>query len=258
MQPVTQPSQTQHPSAAAQATEVNSFQSQVQSWLADCPGQDGTKDVRHHAYRVLEEALELGQALRISKQEALQLVDCAFARPCGDASVQVGGVMLSLAALCAVKGVDLMEAAHRELTRVSSPENLPHIRTSTTADSPPPGEVSVGATETPPSQSQISQGWKVFDPRNPPKDGVYWALVSDPCYDVDVDDQGKTVGFPTGEIATSVVMVRFDGMTGDGPDFSTVDHYLFGEISDESCVVALMAVSVPDEPSMLPVQTEQG
>jgi hypothetical protein len=68
-------------------------------------------------YRFLEEALELSQASGCSSEDAHRLVDYVFSRPVGRLEPEVGGVMVTLAALCAAAGIDLKNAADRELER---------------------------------------------------------------------------------------------------------------------------------------------
>src|SRR5207302_880683 len=50
--------------------------------------------------------------------EAHQLVDYVFGRAAGNASQEVGGVMVTLAALCLAQGIDMHESAETELSRI--------------------------------------------------------------------------------------------------------------------------------------------
>ncbi|MEP3668952.1 MAG: hypothetical protein ABJN42_19690, partial [Roseibium sp.] len=69
-------------------------------------------------HRFLEEALELVQALGCSRSEAHQLVDYTFNRDIGEPSQEVGGVMVTLAAVCGAYGLDMMANGETELARV--------------------------------------------------------------------------------------------------------------------------------------------
>lgn len=96
-----------------------SFQQQVRSWLVDCLGGDCADDKRERAYRFLEEALELFQAAGCSALEALDIIRYVYGRPTGELRQEVGGVMLTLAALCAAhERVDMEVCAAEELLRV--------------------------------------------------------------------------------------------------------------------------------------------
>lgn len=94
------------------------FQSRVKPWMDDCfgPAISGDKVERNH--RFLEEALELVQACGCSREDCLQLVDYVYGRPTGEPRQEVGGVMVTLAALCLANALDMHEAAEVELARV--------------------------------------------------------------------------------------------------------------------------------------------
>jgi len=68
-------------------------------------------------YRFLEEALELAQASGCSSEDAHRLIDYVFSRPIGRPELEVGSVMVTLAALCTAAGIDMNNAADRELER---------------------------------------------------------------------------------------------------------------------------------------------
>ncbi|MDG3580390.1 hypothetical protein P7F60_28840 [Rhizobium sp. YJ-22] len=68
--------------------------------------------------RFIEEALELIQSVGIIAERAHALVDYVFSRPIGDPHQEVGGVMVTLAALCMTCGVNLDKAAEDELARI--------------------------------------------------------------------------------------------------------------------------------------------
>ncbi|MGZ4968070.1 MAG: hypothetical protein ACXV8O_01525 [Methylobacter sp.] len=76
----------------------------------------GDKEERSH--RFLEESLELVQACGCTKSEALQLVDYVYGRPAGEPYQEVGGVMVTLAALCLAHGLNMHENGETELTRI--------------------------------------------------------------------------------------------------------------------------------------------
>ena len=94
------------------------FQDRVRDWVLACFGEVIAADVTERNHRFLEEALELVQAKGCTVSEARQLVDYVFARPVGDPNQEVGGVLVTLAALCEPSGIDMVQAGEAELARV--------------------------------------------------------------------------------------------------------------------------------------------
>lgn len=94
------------------------FQDRVQPWLLACFGEMIAGDREERNHRFLEEALELVQATGCTASEAHQLVDYVFGRDVGDPPQEVGGVMVTLAALCLANGMDMHDAAEVELARI--------------------------------------------------------------------------------------------------------------------------------------------
>jgi hypothetical protein len=94
------------------------FQQRVGKWVLACFGETIARDKAERNHRFLEEALELVQACGCTVGEAHQLVDYTFGRPVGDAHQEVGGVMVTLAALCSAQGLDVQQASEDELVRI--------------------------------------------------------------------------------------------------------------------------------------------
>jgi hypothetical protein len=94
------------------------FQVRVREWMLVCFGEAIAADVVERNHRFIEEALELVQACGCTESEAHQLVDYVFNRPIGEINQEVGGVMVTLAALCGTHFIDLSGAAETELTRI--------------------------------------------------------------------------------------------------------------------------------------------
>ena len=122
------------------------FQQRVQPWLLECFGAEIAADRMERNHRFLEESLELVQSLGCTAREAHQLVGYVFGRPVGDPPQEVGGVMVTLAALCLASGLDMHDAGEVELVRISVPEIVAKIRAKQAAkpkhsplpQSPPP------------------------------------------------------------------------------------------------------------------------
>lgn len=101
-----------------QEAERGRLQQRVHPWLMACFGPEISADKIERNHRFLEESLELVQALGCTASEAHQLVDYVFGRPVGDGSQEVGGVMITLAALCLANGFDMHASGETELARI--------------------------------------------------------------------------------------------------------------------------------------------
>jgi len=75
------------------------FQDRLGYWMHECFGPTISADKVERNDRFIEEALELAQASGYSKDRAHALVDYVFTRPQGEINQEVGGVMVTLAAL---------------------------------------------------------------------------------------------------------------------------------------------------------------
>lgn len=108
----------QYRTALIAAYRAEQFQARVQPWMTECfgPAIAGDREERNH--RFFEEAGELVQACGMTASEAHQLVDYTWGRPVGEKSQEVGGVMVTLAALCLANGLDMHADAETELARI--------------------------------------------------------------------------------------------------------------------------------------------
>jgi len=94
------------------------YQTRVKDWMLACFGEEISNDKMERNHRFLEEALELVQSLGCTKHEAMQLVDYVYDRPIGEPYQEVGGVMVTLAALCLANGLDMQADGETELARI--------------------------------------------------------------------------------------------------------------------------------------------
>lgn len=97
---------------------VESFQQRVKPWLEVTFGLTIMNDKRERNHRFCEEALETVQAGGMTRSEMHQLVDYVCDRPVGELKQEVGGAMMTLAALSLAHGIDMHDAAETELARV--------------------------------------------------------------------------------------------------------------------------------------------
>ncbi|WP_063904929.1 hypothetical protein [Burkholderia ubonensis] len=94
------------------------FQQRVQPWMLACFGAKISADKLERNHRFFEEAGELVQACGMTREEAHALVDYTWSRPVGETTQEVGGVMVTLAALCLANELDMHAAGETELARV--------------------------------------------------------------------------------------------------------------------------------------------
>ncbi|MBC3209323.1 hypothetical protein HU755_21195 [Pseudomonas sp. SWRI111] len=98
----------------------------------------GDREGRNH--RFLEEALELVQTCGCSATESHKLVDYVHGRDIGEPAQEVGGVMVTLAALCLANDMDMHAAGETELARIwTKAEQIRAKQAAKPQMSPPPG-----------------------------------------------------------------------------------------------------------------------
>lgn len=98
--------------------KMDDFQTDVRTWCIQCFGEDVTNDVGERTHRFFEEAAELCQSLGMSRHDADILLDYVYARPVGEPRQEIGGTMVTLAALTSAAGIGLEDAGVTELVRV--------------------------------------------------------------------------------------------------------------------------------------------
>lgn len=114
--------------ARAMGDGLPPFQMRVKAWMMDCFSMETCRDRQERNHRFLEEALELVQACGCTASEAHQLVDYVYGRDQGEINQEVGGVMVTLAALCLASDIDMHEGGEDELARILKPETMAKIQ----------------------------------------------------------------------------------------------------------------------------------
>lgn len=127
------------------------FQAGVAEWLGHCFLPSLYSNMTERGDRLLEEVLELLQAHEYDQSRVATLVAYVFGRPVGEPVQEVGGVMVTLAAYCAVAGLDMQAAGDAELARINLPEVMAKLRAKQEAknalhfDTPLPGDAAAAA-----------------------------------------------------------------------------------------------------------------
>ncbi len=99
--------------------DLREKQAEVARWMIDCFGEEIAADRLERADRFIEEALELAQTWpAFTADRAHALVDYVFSRPVGEIKQEVGGVMVTLAALCNTAEIDIQHSMNTEVARI--------------------------------------------------------------------------------------------------------------------------------------------
>jgi hydroxypyruvate isomerase len=94
------------------------FQTRVDDWMAACFGEAISRDVAERNHRFIEEAIELVQAMGCPREDVHRLVDYVFNREVGEPAQEVGGVLVTLAALCSAAHTNMKQSGEAELNRI--------------------------------------------------------------------------------------------------------------------------------------------
>lgn len=144
------------PAAVSVADGWGEHQHRVAAWMIECFGPKITMDRVERADRFIEEALELAQATGWTADRGHALVDYVFGRPVGEIGQEVGGVMVTLAALCNVFEIDIEAEARREVDRITQPEIVLKIRAKQATK--PTGSALPAAAPQPPQPVKVDEG----------------------------------------------------------------------------------------------------
>ncbi|WP_019998743.1 hypothetical protein [Aureimonas ureilytica] len=107
---------------------MKAYQEKTADWLRQCFPPEAATDNEERCDRFLEEALELVQSCGHRPERAHRLVDYVYGRQIGETGQELGGVMVTLAALSNAFGLDIEAEASRELERVCEPATMERIR----------------------------------------------------------------------------------------------------------------------------------
>jgi hypothetical protein len=94
------------------------FQARVHDWMMACFGEAISQDVAERNHRFIEEAIELVQATGCTREDVHRLADYVYDRPTGDPKQEVGGVLVTLAALCLATDMNFLGCGEHELSRI--------------------------------------------------------------------------------------------------------------------------------------------
>lgn len=104
------------------------LQVRVAEWVGITFGSHIFNDIVERTHRFGEESMELVQAMGGTAEEMHKLVDYVFGRDVGVPNQEVGGTIVTLAALCAAAGMDMHLEGEVELERIWEPAMQEKIR----------------------------------------------------------------------------------------------------------------------------------
>lgn len=104
------------------------MRARVRAWVIATLGEACFLDRRERGARLLEEAVEAAQSEGVPPEQARRILERAYARPAGLTFQEVGGVMVTLLALCASAGISPDDAFAEEIERIEHPEVAARVR----------------------------------------------------------------------------------------------------------------------------------
>lgn len=104
------------------------LQQRVHGWLRYVFGPHAAEHKVTRAIKFLEEALELAQACGISKDSARHVTNMVYSNAPGAIAQEIGGTVITLAALSHALGYDYTAEGLAEMKRVESPEAIEKIK----------------------------------------------------------------------------------------------------------------------------------
>lgn len=105
---------------------MRKYQLRVRKWVLACFGLQTANFLPERNLRFLEESLELVQSLGMTKAEVMNMVNYTYRRPAGEPAQEVGGVLITLAALASSANLNMNKCGMVELERVEA--NVSKIR----------------------------------------------------------------------------------------------------------------------------------
>lgn len=91
------------------------YQERVKDWVVNTFSEEVMKDVPERCFRFMEESIELGQSLGVTREDMYRLITYTYGRPPGEVPQEIGGVMVTLFALSEAVGVNTVQAGETEL-----------------------------------------------------------------------------------------------------------------------------------------------
>lgn len=108
--------------------DLDTIQARIEAWVKSVFGEEVAVNSKERAFRFVEEAIELGQALDLEKADVHALVDYVYSRPVGEPSQEIAGSMVTLCATASALGINVADATLMEADRIETPEIRAKVR----------------------------------------------------------------------------------------------------------------------------------
>ena len=105
-----------------------SNQDRVASWIQATLGEKSATNGPERVLRLVEEALELAQAVGVEPAALHRLVDYVYERPVGEPEGEIAGCMVTLLGAASALDVVAQTAFENELKRIWQPEVMERVR----------------------------------------------------------------------------------------------------------------------------------
>lgn len=99
---------------------LSRLQERIAAWVVRTFGLKVLLDREERGLRHVEEAIELAQALGVSKKRIYRLVNVVYKKPVGEISQEIAGSFVTLLSVGEATSIDVYEAAIKEIERVES------------------------------------------------------------------------------------------------------------------------------------------
>lgn len=103
-------------------------QAAVAAWIKETLGEESATNGAERTLRLVEEAIELAQALGIGESTLYKLIGYVYARAPGKPEQEIAGCQVTLYGAASALGVDVKEAFDKELVRINTPEVKERVR----------------------------------------------------------------------------------------------------------------------------------
>lgn len=110
------------------AEDGKHFQARVEPWLLACFGEEIADDTLERRDRAVEEFFEFLQWSDYPRERLAALEAYVWSRPVGEGHQELGGMMVTIAAMARAYRLDMHECGEVELARILAPEIIEKIR----------------------------------------------------------------------------------------------------------------------------------
>lgn len=105
---------------AKRHSDINDLQHRCAAWVEKTFGISMLTDKEERGMRMLEEAIEVAQAIGVPRERAALLVNVVYDKPAGDVEQEIGGLGTTVLTLATTLGANFLETTEKEVSRIES------------------------------------------------------------------------------------------------------------------------------------------